>query len=263
VIGINTAIFSPNGGSVGIGFAIPSNSAVEVLDQLRKGGHVDRGWLGVQIQEVTPEIAASLGLDDKHPAGALVAAVTADSPAAKAGMKVQDVIDKFDGKTIEKPRDLQRIVAETGIGKVVPVDVIRGGQHVALQATTAEMDEKKLAAAMGGGMENPAEKPTNKASALGLSLSELNADMRQRLNIPKEINGVLVSRVKDGSPAADHGVEAGDVIVQVNGLPVDKPEDVIAQANSLKSGEKKAILLLINRHGNNRFLAIEPKSKDE
>ena len=146
VIGINTAIFSPNGGSVGIGFAIPSNSAKTVIESLKTSGHVDRGWLGVQIQEVTPEIASSLGMDQNHPIGAMVTTVTDDSPAAKAGVKVGDVIEKFAGKTVEKMRDLPRVVAETPIGTKVDIGVFRKGEHVSLPVTVEKLDDSKVAA---------------------------------------------------------------------------------------------------------------------
>jgi serine protease Do len=257
VIGINTAIFSPNGGSVGIGFAIPSNSAKGVLEQLKTAGHVERGWLGVQIQEVTPEIASSIGMDQNHPIGALVAAVTDNSPASKAGIKVGDVVEKFDGKPVDKMRDLPRLVAETSIGKTVTISLLRGGQVVDVQATVAQLDETKVAAATPGD-----DAKGGKASSLGLSLSTLSPDARKRLNLPKEVQGVLVNRVKDGSPAQEHGIEAGDVIVQVNGKDVGKPDDVVELVKAVKPGDKKSILLLVNRRGQNRFVAIEPEDKN-
>ena len=259
VIGINTAIFSPNGGSVGIGFAIPSNSAKTVIEQLKSVGHVDRGWLGVQIQEVTPEIASSLGLDQNHPAGALVSSVSDDSPAAKAGVKVGDVIEKFSGKTVEKMRDLPRVVAETPIGTKVELGVFRKGEHVNLSTTIEKLDDTKVASV---DPQTGEERP-GKAPSLGLTLSNLNPDIRKRLSIPKEVNGVLVSRVKEGSPAADKGIEAGDVIVQVDQTPVSKPEDFIQKVkDSAKTGKAKSVLLLVNRHGQNRYVALTPDEKN-
>jgi len=263
VIGINTAIYSPNGGSVGIGFAIPSDAAKVVLDQLRSSGHVDRGFLGVQIQEVTSEIASSMGLDPDHPIGALVAQVNDDSPAAKAGVKVGDLIEKFDGKTIEKMRDLPRIVAETGIGKKVDMVVLRDGKTVTLSTSVGQMDETKVASAKGDDNDK-----ANRMASLGLSLAPLNADARKRLGIQKNIEGVLISRVRDGSPAADNGILAGDVIVKVNGQNVGKPEEVVEQASGVKAdkadskAEPKSILLLLNRHGVNRFIALKPEEKN-
>ena len=259
VIGINTAIFSPNGGSVGIGFAIPSNSAKSVIEALKTSGHVDRGWLGVQIQEVTPEIASSLGMDQNHPIGALVSSVSEDSPAAKAGVKVGDVIEKFAGKTVEKMRDLPRVVAETPIGSKVDIGVFRKGEHTTLPVTVEKLDDSKVAAV---DPQTGEERP-GKAPSLGLTLSNLNPEIRKRLAIPKDVNGVLVSRVKDGSPAADKGIEAGDVIVQVDQTPVTKPDDIVQKVkDAAKSGKSKSVLLLVNRHGQNRYVALTPDDKN-
>jgi len=257
VIGINTAIFSPNGGSVGIGFAIPSDAAKVVLDQLRASGHVDRGFLGVQIQEVTPEIAAGVaGLDVNHPTGALVAQVNDDSPAAKAGIKVGDVIEKFDGKPVDKMRDLPRIVAETGIGKKVDIVVLRDGKPLTVSTSVGQLDETQVANA-----QNDDGDKSNKMASLGLSLAPLNADAHKRLAIPKNIDGVLISHVRDGSPASDRGVLAGDVIVKVNGQNVGKPEEVVEQIKGVKS-DSKSVLLLLNRHGRNLFVALTPEEKN-
>ena len=259
VIGINTAIFSPNGGSVGIGFAIPSNSAKNVIESLKNSGHVDRGWLGVQIQEVTPEIAGSLGMDQNHPIGAMVTSVSDDSPAAKAGVKVGDVIEKFAGKTVEKMRDLPRVVAETPIGTKVDLGVFRKGEHQTLSVTVEKLDDSKVASV---DPQTGEERP-GKAPSLGLTLSNLNPDIRKRLSIPKDVNGVLVSRVKDGSPAADKGIEAGDVIVQVDQTPVTKPDDIVQKVkDAAKSGKSKSVLLLVNRHGQNRYVALTPDDKN-
>ena len=259
MIGINTAIFSPNGGSVGIGFAIPSNSAKTVIEQLKSVGHVDRGWLGVQIQEVTPEIASSLGLDQNHPTGALVSSVSDDSPAAKAGVKVGDVIEKFSGKTVEKMRDLPRVVAETPIGTKVELGVFRKGEHVSLTTTIEKLDDSKVASVD----PRTGEDLPGKAPSLGLTLSNLNPDIRKRLSIPKDVNGVLVSRVKEGSPAADKGIEAGDVIVQVDQTPVSKPEDFVQKVkDAAKAGKAKSVLLLVNRRGQNRYVALTPDEKN-
>jgi serine protease Do len=257
VIGINTAIFSPNGGSVGIGFAIPSNAAKVVLDQLRATGKVDRGFLGVQIQEVTPEIASSVGLDADHPTGALVAQVNDDTPASKAGIKVGDVIEKFDGKAVDKMRDLPRIVAETGIGKKVDIVLLRDGKTITISTTVGQFDETQTANLQGDEGEH-----ANRMASLGLSLAPLNADARKRLGIQKNVDGVLISKVRDGSPASDGGVQAGDVIVKVNGQSVGRPEEVIEQVKGLKSSDNKSILLLLNRHGVNRFIALKPEEKN-
>ncbi len=257
VIGINTVIYSPNGGSVGIGFAIPSNAAKIVLDQLRSTGHVDRGFLGVQVQEVTTDIASSLGLDGNHPTGALVAQVNDGSPADKAGIKVGDIIQKFDGKPVDKMRDLPRIVAETGIGRKVDIVVFRHGETLTVSTTVGQFEDTKLASAQTGTDDG---KP-NRMASLGLSLTNLNADARKRLGIGKDVEGVLISRVKEGSPAADRGIQAGDVIVQVNGEKVSKPEEVADRVKAVKP-EAKSILLLVNRHGTNLFVPLTPEDKN-
>jgi serine protease Do len=257
VIGINTVIYSPNGGSVGIGFAIPSNAAMIVLDQLRATGHVDRGFLGVQVQEVTTDIASSLGLDPNHPTGALVAQVNEGSPADKAGIKVGDIIQKFDGKPVDKMRDLPRIVAETGIGRKVEVTLYRHGETVNVSTTVGQFDEVKTASATAGSDEGK----SNRMASLGLSLSSLNPDARKRLGIGKDVEGVLISRVKEGSPAADRGIQAGDVIVQVNGEKVSRPEEVSDRVKAIKP-DAKSILLLVNRHGTNLFVPLTPEDKN-
>ena len=257
VIGINTVIYSPNGGSVGIGFAIPSNAAMIVLDQLRATGHVDRGFLGVQVQEVTTDIASSLGLDGNHPTGALVAQVNEGSPADKAGIKVGDVIQNFDGKPVDKMRDLPRIVAETGIGRKVDVTVYRHGETLTVSTTVGQFDDVKTASAQSG----PDDSKSNRMASLGLSLSSLNPDARKRLGIGKDVEGVLISRVKEGSPAADRGIQAGDVIVQVNGEKVSRPEEVSDRVKAVKP-DAKSILLLVNRHGTNLFVPLTPEDKN-
>jgi serine protease Do len=256
VIGINTAIYSPNGGSVGIGFAIPANQAKPVLDQLRKSGKVERGWLGVNIQEVTPEIATSLGLDVEHPAGALVSNVTENSPSAKAGIKTGDVIQKFNGKVVERSRDLPRLVAETPVGSKVEVGVWRKNAALTVQATLGSLPEETQVAAIDKAEPAPT---AEKSAALGLSLSSLNPDIRKRLGIGRDVKGVLVSRVRDGSPAAERGIQAGDVIIAVNQQSVSRPEEVSEKVRDAQEGNRKGVLLLINRGGNNIYVAVMPK----
>ncbi|HTH98673.1 MAG TPA: Do family serine endopeptidase [Stellaceae bacterium] len=251
VIGINTAIYSPNGGSVGIGFAIPSNTAKPVIAQLMKSGHVDRGWLGVQIQEVTADIAQSLGMDRDHPIGALVSSVSKDSPAGKAGVQVGDVIEKYEGKEVTKMRDLPRLVGDTTIGSTVPMVVRRAGKDVTLQVTIGKLTPQAVASITNGG--GGAHHDVDQQVALGMSLSSLNPDVIKRLNLAPSTKGALVSRVKDNSPAGNNGVEAGDVIMSVNGHEVTGPDEA---AKQIKTNAKGVVLLLINRHGENRFVTI-------
>jgi serine protease Do len=252
VVGINTAIYSPNGGSVGIGFAIPSSLAKPVIDQLREHGKVERGWLGVQIQEVTPAIASSLGL--KKPEGALVADVTKDSPAAKAGVKQGDVIVAFNGHEVHKVRDLPIIVAQTPVGEHAKVEVFRNGKTETFTVPIGLMPENPQVAQ--NTQESPQPPTGERASALGLKLASLTSELRQRAGVPKGVKGVVVTGVDDNSPLAQVGIEPGDVIEQVNRQPVTTPKEAAAKLDAAKSAKGENVLLLINRHGTNQFLAL-------
>jgi serine protease Do len=250
VIGINTAIYSPTGGSVGIGFAVPSNLAKNVIAQLSQHGQVTRGWLGVQIQRITPEIARGLGLPPDKANGALVADVTDNSPAAEAGLRPGDVITRFNGKAIKDVHDLPRRVAETPIGQVAEINVLRGGKEMPLNARIAELKEPpKLAAASSGGSAPPAR--PKQRSALGMQLSELSEEMRQRTG--SDANGVAVISVSPDSPASGL-VEPGDVIVAVNQEPVTDPAQAADKLNA--AAAKKQALLLVNHRGTNRFVGL-------
>ena len=253
VIGINTAIYSPNGGSVGIGFAIPSSLAKPVIEQLKEHGKVDRGWLGVQIQDVTPEIAKSLGLPKAE--GALVADVTADGPAAKIGIKQGDVILNYDGHDIAKLRDLPLAVAETPVGQKAPVKLWRDGHEQSLEPTIAAMPENPQQVARGGEDNGPAPK-SQSASAMGLKLAPLTQDLRRELRVPRSVKGVVVTAVADSSPLAELGLTPGDVIVAINQEPMNAPKDVTAKLEAAKKAGGKNLLFLINRHGVNQFVAL-------
>ncbi len=252
VIGINTAIYSPNGGSVGIGFAIPSTMAKAVVQQLREHGHVERGWLGVQIQQITPEIARGLGLNPDNPRGALVADVTADSPAAKAGLQVGDVITRFDGRSVDRMHDLPRMVANVAAGRTVDVQVLRHGEERTLPVSIARLDEQrqeKMASA-----EDSSAPQAETGQALGLHLAPLTASDRRQLHLGNRVSGVLVQSVDDNSPAANIGIEAGDVIQQVNQQPVKSPAE--AAAKLAQAAQEKRVLLLLNRHGTNEYIGL-------
>jgi len=259
VIGINTAIYSPNGGSVGIGFAIPSSIAKPVIEQLRGRGHVDRGWLGVQIQEVTPDIAKSLGL--AKPEGALVADVTEDGPAAKSGFKQGDVITSFDGHDIHHVRDLPIIVAQTPVGEKAQVQVWRKEGNVSLVPTIVEMPNNPSVAAAaqeGGGEVTPQH-----ANALGLRLAPLDQQWRTRLHLAKHVKGVVVASVAPDSVFAQEGLESGDVIQSIDQQPVSSPEEVARKLDAAKNGKAKSVLFLINRNGSNAYVAVSmDKSSD-
>ena len=255
VIGINTAIYSPNGGSVGIGFAIPSNLAQNIVAQLKDQGHVTRGWLGVQIQNVTPDIAKSLGLDPNAPKGALVAAVQDNSPAQKAGVKQGDVITGVNGHEIDKMHDLPRLVAETPAGKTLDITVMRDGKSQQLDAKIAELkdQDQQFASNNRGGGEGQQQQAEN-STALGVQLAPLNAQMRRRLHLGKDVKGVVVAGVADDSPAAGIGLAPGDVIESVNQQPVSSPGDAAAKLK--EAAKQKQVLLLLNRHGTNEFVGL-------
>ncbi len=246
VVGINTAIYSPSGGSVGIGFAVPSNNAKYVVNQLEAHGKVTWGWLGVAIQNVTPSIAKSLGLP--HAEGALVASVVPDSPAAKAGVKSGDVIVKAGDTNIGDVHDLPRLVAETPIGSKLPLTVMRDGKSQTIVADVGEMPAKEASA------EGTTGQPSATASALGLRLAPLDPELRGELKVGKDVNGVAVLSVADNSPVAALGIQAGDVIVSVDQKPVTTPQDAAA---ALKQAAKSGnILLLIDRQGTTQFVGL-------
>ena len=251
VIGINTAIYSPSGGSVGIGFAVPSNLAKNVVAQLKERGHVTRGWLGVEIQTITPEIAKGLGLDPNNPTGALVADVVPHSPAAQAGLKQGDVITRFNGKQVKDAHDLPRLVAETPVGQKVELAVLRQGEERQLQATIAEAKEQKQSPLTGSSEPNPA--PPAQLGALGMRLSGLSDKVRQQQGLPTNAQGVVVVAVAPDSPAAGL-VEPGDVIISINQQPASDPAQA---AESLKEADaKKQVLLLVNHRGSDRFVGL-------
>jgi serine protease Do len=257
VIGVNTAIFSPTGGSVGIGFAVPSNLAKDVIAELRRSGTVERGWLGVQIQSVTQEVAESLGL--KEAKGALVAGMTENSPAGKAGIKQGDVIVAFNGIAINELRDLTRAVAATRKGSVAKVEVVRGGKTQTISVTIGAMPKgEELASA-------PAEEKEEQAAAkgaetgldaLGLRLAPTSAETRSRYGLKEEVKGAVVVGVKRDAPAAERGIAVGDVIVGVGQERVSSVSDVVAKVKRASESKQKAVLLLIDRKGNERFIPV-------
>ena len=250
VIGINTAIYSPNGGSVGIGFAVPSNVAKHVVSQIQAHGKVTRGWLGVQIQEVTPAIAASLGLGGEN--GALVAHVTPDSPAARAGLKQGDVILSFNDAELKQMRDLPRLVSTAAPDAPASVTVWRNGQTKELSVTLGEAPENpRTASARSGGP--PGEE---RAAALGMHFAPLTAELRRQMRIGRDVRGVAITRVESGSPADSFGVARGDVLVSINQEPVRDPEDAVQKLGKIANSSQKNALLLLNRNGTARYVGV-------
>jgi len=251
LVGINTAIFSRSGGSMGVGFAVPANMARGVMESLIKTGKVVRGWLGVSIQEVTPALAKQFGLSNGS--GALVNKVLPGSPAAAAGLQKGDVIVGFNGKPVESPSTLRNTVAQTPVGQKVAVDVMRDRKQVKLNVKIAEQP-KDIARA---GMEEQGVQGGAEGSALaGVEVRSLTSDIARQLGLPAGTAGVLVSDVASGSLAEAAGVQQGDVIAEINHQPVRNTSDY--RRISSKLGKKASVLLLINRRGDQLFLAIEP-----
>ncbi len=254
VIGINTAIFSPNGGSVGIGFAIPSNLAKPIIATLRDRGSVERGWLGVQIQGVTPEIAAAVGLE--KPEGAIVAGVMPDSPAAKAGLQRGDVILSFAGKPVDRLHDLPRLVAATPIGGKAELTLWRDHATQSVTVEVAKLADEQVAA-NDTRPEAPAAPAADSVETLGLTLASLTPDLRQQFGIAETVDGVVVTSVAEDGSAAKRGLQPGDVIEQVGSAPVATPEQVANLAKTARAENRNAVLLLVNRQGDEIFVAVE------
>jgi serine protease Do len=257
VIGVNTAIISPTGGSIGIGFAVPSNSAVQVIDQLKQYGETRRGWFGVHVQNVTDEIAGSLGLDELK--GALVATVTPDSPAATAGVEAGDVILSFDGQAIDNVRNLPRAVASTPIGKSVAVELLRKGENKTLNVTVGQVPASDEAADDTSPDDDNVDQgdAPDKEELLGLSIAPLTDELRNQFGIGRTVEGVIITDVEPNSPAAQKNVKPGDVIVEVTQEKVKQPSDVLARLEALKkSGRRTVLLLLSDSKGELRFVAV-------
>ena len=255
VVGVNTAIYSPSGGSVGIGFSVPARTAKGVVDQLLKYGETRRGWLGVRIQSVTDDLAE--GLDLGSPRGALVAEVTGSGPAEKAGIKARDVIVEFNGHVIREMKDLPRVVADTEIGKSVSVKVLREGKPVELMVEVGRLEdgEKLVAAAT----QQPVVETAN---ALGMTLSILNDEQRQKFKIDAGLEGAVVTAVDPDGPAAEKRIEPGDVITEAGQKPVGNPADVTARVKDAESASKKSVLLFVAKGGKQsemRFIAVRIK----
>jgi len=252
VVGINSQIYTPSGGSVGIGFAIPANLARQVVGQLRQFGAARRGWIGVRIQQVTQEIAEGLSLPTTQ--GALVADVTKDGPAAKAGLINGDLITGFDGKPVPDDRALPRIVADTPIGKSVNIDVLRKGKkqtmHIMVQKLAEDTKPDKPVKAP------PAPKNQPKLAQLGMTLGPLDGGARAKFKIGGGVQGVVITAVEGGSPAAEKNLKAGDVIVEVAGQSVKTPDDVSKKVESDAKAGKKVELLLINRDGDLTYVGL-------
>lgn len=255
VVGINTAIFSQSGGSVGIGFAVSSNLAKQVTDQLKQYGRTKRGWLGVLIQEISQEIADSLGM--KSARGALVSSATEGGPAEKAGVKTGDVILKFNNIEIGSMKELPKVVAGTPVGKSVPLVILRNGKEIVLNVTLGELELAEKENLIGKSTNLSGE--TKEYDKLGFVAEELNSKNKSKFNLKNIDNGVVITSVKDDSPAQAAGLVPGMVIVRVGQVEVNSL-DVIDQSlqNAIKQ-KRKALLFLVKVENGTRFVAIELK----
>ena len=244
VVGVNSQIFSRTGGFMGLSFAIPIEVAMNVADQLRTKGRVSRGWLGVLIQDVTPKLAESFGMD--KPQGAAIAKVLPESPAEKAGLQVGDVVLAFNEHPVGRSSDLPPIVGSTSVGTEVPVEILREGESTVLYVLTAELpEENELQTAL------VARPRTATSSKLGLTVSDLTAEQREALDVPK--NGVLVERV-EADTADEAGFQPGDVILMLNSEHIKDSEHFFELAQTLPGG--KAVRILVQRNGNSIFLPL-------
>lgn len=251
VVGVNSAIISPSGASVGIGFAVPTSTVKPIVEQILKYGETRRGWIGVRIQSVTPEIAESLGLGTAR--GALVAGVSTGGPAAAAGLEAGDIVLAFDGRNIATMRDLPRVVAEAAIGSSVDVQIFRDGETLTRRIEVARLeddDEEKLE------ISKTAPDTPQKTVVLGLGLAELDEDLRRRFGVTEETEGVLVTDVDPLSAAAEKGVRPGDVIVEVAQRKVSSPDDVEKIVLSEEKGGRNSVLLRLSAGGDIRFVAL-------
>jgi serine protease Do len=254
VIGVNTLIISPTGGSIGIGFAVPSKTVAGVVDQLRQFGELRRGWLGVRIQQVTDEIAESLNI--KPARGALIAGVDDKGPAKPAGIEPGDVVVTFDGKDIKEPKDLSRVVADTAVGKAVDVVIIRKGNEQTVKVTLGRLEDSDKPVPAAAKTQEPADKPVTQ-KVLGLDLAALSKDLRGKYKIKDSVKGVIITNVDGTSDAAEKHLSPGEVIVEVAQEAVSNTADVKKRIDQLKKDGKKSVLLLVaNGDGELRFVAL-------
>lgn len=246
VVGINTAIYSPNGGSVGVGFAIPSDQAKVIVAKLEKSGSINHGYIGVQIQPVTKDVADAVGLG--KPEGALIADVGSDTPAARGGLKSGDIVTAVGDKTVRTPKDLSRLIADLSPGDKETVTVWRDGKAEDLKVVVGGNDgEVKQAAA---------DKSEANQPSIGIGLANLTPDVREQLNLPADAKGVAVASVNPDKPAADAGIQTGDIILSVNSKSVNSAAEVKSAVGEVAKSGRKSVLLQIARDGKKTFVAV-------
>ncbi len=253
VIGVNTAIISPSGGSIGIGFAVPSALAKNVISQLRQFGETRRGWLGVRIQEVTQDLAETLGLDAAS--GALVASLTPEGPAESAGIQPGDVILRFDGRDVEEMRDLPRMVAETPVGKTVRVVVFRKGKTVTVRVRLGRLENQEAVAAVDPSVAGPAPSGEEIAAG-GFTLATLDEALRSRFGLSEDVTGVAILALADDGPASRKGLRVGDVILEVGQEPVTAPSEVGEAIEDARADGRASVLLLVQSGADLRFVPL-------
>lgn len=246
VIGINTAIYSSTGSNAGIGFAIPIDIAKSVMQQLKAHGRVVRGWLGVEIQEVTPALAKSFGL--AAPTGALIAGVQKGGPAAKAAIQRGDIIVKFNGQVVHDEHELPEMVASTPLNQAVPVEVIRGNKHLTLTATIAELKDEQVASAKG---------PETPGSSWGMQVQDITPEIAQQLNMPNA-KGVVIRSVRPDSAAAEAGLQPGDLLLEIDHQKVSTADEFATMAKAAQK-DKKSALLLVQRGRSTLYTVINPE----
>jgi serine protease Do len=257
VIGMNSMIYSPSGGSVGIGFAIPASIIHDVIAQLQAHGHVDRGYLGVNIQSITPDIASTLNI--ASPKGAIVAEVVPGGPAAKAGFLQGDVVTALNGRLVEDSRDLTRHIAALPAGATAVFTVMRNGSQKTISAAIGNRPEQRVAS---NGPESKDDAQTDGAQvgamqAMGLGLGSVTPEARRTFNIDQGIEGVLVTRVDPDSDAGDKGIQPGDVVLSVANKPVHSPRDILALIAAARTSGRHTVLLLVATQGGTRYVAVD------
>ncbi|CAN7464194.1 DegQ family serine endoprotease [Pararhizobium sp. LjRoot255] len=266
VIGINTAIISPSGGSIGIGFSVPTELAQNIINQLKEFGETHRGWLGVRIQPVTDEIAESLKM--QSPKGALIAGIIKGGPVDGGQIKTGDVIVKFDGRDVVEMRDLPRAVAESPVGKAVDVVIIRDGKEMTVKVTLGRLEDGENLAGAEADQDPQTQEGTDQAEppaadlpasdiVLGMKLAVLDAESRKTYGISEDVEGVVIAEVQPQSAAAERRIAAGDVIVEIGQEAMKTPDDVSARVEELKAdGRRNALLMIANKTGELRFVTV-------
>jgi serine protease Do len=254
VIGVNSAIYSPTGGSVGIGFAIPANQTKNVIAQLKATGKIQRGWLGVRIQRVSDEIAETMGLDKAR--GALIAGMTDGGPAAKAGVQSGDVVLTFDGRSVADERALPRLVADAPIGKTVNIEVLRKGQRRSMPITVQRLVEDEKVASVDKTPAKPGAAKPPVTVNLGMTLAPVSPESRRRFRLDAKVQGVLVTEVDADSPAGQKNIRPGDVITEVAQQKVTSPDEVSEKLDAERKAGHKVVLLQVSRGGELTFIGV-------